>query len=92
MKQDHSSAFVNITGSVFVSICLMIGTFLAVSFSNEEKKYLAPRLNPEVIWDETMCRCLSEEAEEPETIVLQSKSLLTEFQPGKLLANIDLGK
>ena len=91
MKQDPSSAFVNIMGSVFVGITL-IGIFLAVSFSNEEKKYLSPRLNPEAHWDETMCRCLSEEAGEAKTVVLQAKSLLAECKPGKLLSNIGLGK
>lgn len=82
MKQDPSSAFVNITGSVFVSICLMIGTFLAVSFSNEEKtNVLSKGLDPETYWDESSCPCLAEE-EEPEctsTVFLQVGSVQSEL-------------
>jgi len=62
MKQDHSSDFVNITGSVFMSITLILGIFLAVSFSNEEKTNCSTKsLDPNKYWDESICSCLAEE-------------------------------
>lgn len=83
MSQNHSAAFVNITGSVFVSISLVLGIFLAVSFSNEEKTNSfskGPHPDPDSYWDESSCRCLSEE--EPElnsTVFLQAGLVSSEL-------------
>jgi len=83
MKQDPSSAFVNITGSVFVSITLMIGTFLAFSFSNEAKtEGISKGLDPDTYWDESSCRCLSkEEPATSSTVYLQAG-----FAPSELFS------
>ena len=81
MKQDPSSAFVNITGSVYVSITLILGIFLAVSFSNEKKtNVLSEGPDPNMYWDESSCRCLSEEEPEPKnTVFLQAGYVSSEI-------------
>jgi len=89
MKQDHSGAFVNIMGSLFLSICLLIGGFMSYSFSKESKTdYAGPGLDPETHWDESMCKCLQEEeVENSKTVLLQSKDLITPILYGKILAS-----
>ena len=90
MKQDHSGAFVNIMGSLFLSICLLIGGFMSYSFSKEPKvDYAGPGLDPETYWDESMCKCMQEEeeVETGKTVFLQSKDLIRPILYVKVLAH-----
>jgi hypothetical protein len=74
MRQDQSKTFVNITGSLFVGIFIIFGTFLSISFSNEDKTgSVIKDPNPDTYWDESMCECLAEEeAEVTATVFLKS--------------------
>ena len=89
MKHDHSGTYVNIMGSLFLSICLLIGGFMSYSFSKEPKTdYAGPGLDPETYWDESMCKCMQEEEQEnaiSTTALLQTKNLIKPI--GKVLAH-----
>ena len=77
-------------GSLFLSICLLIGGFMSYSFSKETKTdYAGPGLDPETYWDESMCKCMQqdEEKETSATILLQSKDLIKPILFGKVLAS-----
>lgn len=89
MKHDHSGTYVNIMGSLFLTICLLIGGFMSYSFSKETKADFAGKHpDPEKYWDESMCKCMQEEEDEKTistTVLLQSKNLIKPI--GKVLAH-----
>ena len=77
-------------GSLFLSICLLIGGFMSYSFSKETKaEYAGPGLDPETHWDESMCKCLrdEEEVETSKIVLLQSKDFITPILYAKVLAS-----